>query len=139
MKWMNSDQDKHMMQLVEIDIGKPLHKEGWNDNNGWQCSAVALSPYGAILSHNDVSYWFSLDEYNLGGRISKNCPEGQKLSKIIADEIPIAYLRKYILHWCLGRMDPKQFVGILDWVRDEAFKEGKNAVRRTLAHVLTEE
>ena len=127
------------MNLVEIDIGQPPHKDGWNDNNGWLCSAVILPPYQAILSHNDVSYWFNLDQYNLGGRIAKASTEGQKLSKMIAEATSVAYVQKCITHWCLKRMTPEQLIRILNDTRDRAFVEGKNAVRRTLTHILTEE
>lgn len=125
-----------MMNLVEIDIGKPPHKEGYNDNDGWQCSAVTLALYGEILSHNDVSYWFSLDQYNIGGRIAKNSPEGQKLSKMIAVGTSIAYVQNYLVQWCLERMTPGQLIRILKWVSDESFKRGKNAVRQSLASLL---
>lgn len=124
------------MNLVKIDIGKPVSKSGWNDNDGWLCTAVVLPPYGDILSHNSVSYWFSLDEYNIEGRIAKCSPEGEKLSKMIAEATSVPYVRKCVLHWCIKRLQPEQLIQILNYVREEAFREGKNAVRKSLAAVL---
>jgi hypothetical protein len=125
-----------MMNLVEIDIGKPPHKDGYNDNDGWLCTAVIVNGYNDILSENSVSYWFDLDQYNIGGRIAKDSPEGKQLSRIIADKTSVEYTKKTIFGWCLKRLQMEEFTRIFDWVRDEAFKEGKNAVRKSLALVI---
>ena len=125
-----------MTKLVEIDIGKPPHREGWNDNNGWGCSAVILPPYEAVLSHNDVSYWFELDLYNIGGRIAKDCPEGKQLTGDIKDGVSLLYLEKVITKWCVERLTSSQLIRLMGWARDDGFKAGKNAVRQSLAAVL---
>ena len=125
------------MNLVEIDIGQPPSTDGWSGNNGgWGCSAVILPPYQAVLSHNDVSYWFNLDQYNIGGRIAKDCPEGKQLTGYIKDGVSLLYIEKVITRWCVKSLKVEQFIRILNWVRDESFKEGKNAVRTSLAAVL---
>ena len=123
------------MKLVEIDIGKPVRKDGWNDNDGWLFSAVIVLGYD-FLSENSVSYWFNLDAYNIGGRIAKDDPLGKQLTGYIKDGVSLLYLEKVITMWCLKRLKPEQFLRILNWVRDESFKEGKNAVRTSLAAVL---
>lgn len=87
------------MNLIRIDIGKPVSKSVGNDNDGWLCTAIVLPPYGDVLSHNSVSYWFSLDEFNISGRIAKDCPEGLQLSTMIASETNVPYVRKRVLHW----------------------------------------
>jgi len=97
------------MNLVQIDIGKPPQgMEVCNNNDGWLCSAIILPPYGDLLSHNSVSYWFSLDEFNIEGRIAKDCPEGQELSKMIAEATNAPYIRKCILHWCIKRLQSEK-------------------------------
>jgi hypothetical protein len=124
------------MKLVEIDIGQPPHKDGWNDNDGWLCSAVILPPYGEVLSHNDVSYWFNLDLYNIGGRIAKDCPEGKQLTGYIKDGVSLPYLEKVITRWCVKILKVEQFLRLMGWARGDGFKAGKNTVRRDLAAVL---
>ena len=129
-----------MMKLVEIDIGQPPRDpRGFNDNNGWLCSAVILPPYGEYLSHNSVSYWYNLDQYNIGGRIAKNSPEGEQLTRLIKDKACVEYVEKSLVIAVLKRLRPGQFVKILEWVRKEAAKEGRNTVRRNLAAILDEE
>jgi hypothetical protein len=125
-----------MMKLVEIDIGQPPHKDGWNYNNGWGCSAVILIPYDAILSHNDVSYWFNLDLYNIGGRIAKDCPEGKQVTQYVKDGVSLLYLEKVITRWCVKSLTSAQFIRLMGWARGDGFKAGKNAVRTALASVL---
>jgi|ERR1035441_795490 hypothetical protein len=125
-----------MMNLVQIDIGKPPHKEGYNDNDGWQCCAVVLSPYDAILSHNDVSYWFNLDQYEIGGRIAKDCPSGLKITRGIYNNISFLQMEKLLMALILPHIKPHQFEEILKHVENSAFLRGKNAVRESLASVL---
>ena len=49
------------------------------------------------------------------------------------------YVEKSLVIAVLKRLRPGQFVKILEWVRKEAAKEGRNTVRRNLAAILDEE
>ena len=124
------------MSICRIDIGKPPHKEGYNDNDGWLCTAVCHPTYHPCLSQNDVSFWCNIDKYGIDVRIGRQSPEGQKIERGIKNNISLLQMEKLLVALTLPHIKPHQFEQIAEQIESDAFTRGKNAVRKSLAAVL---
>ena len=127
------------MNLVRIDIGKPPAREGYNDNDGWLCTAICHPTYHPCISENSVSFWCNIDQYGIDVRITRASPEGQKIERGIRNNISLLQMEKLLLALTLPHIKPHQFERILEQTAQDAFTRGKNAVRRELSVILTEE
>ena len=125
------------MNACRIDIGKPPSREGYNDNDGWLCCAVVVPESREYVSHNDVSYWCSLDCYGIDLRIGKQSHYGIKLTKAIKDGAAPGQIKHILLAAAIAFMKPVQFVDILDQVKRDAKREARNALRESLADLLS--
>lgn len=127
------------MNVCRIDIGKPPKQDGYNDNDGWLCTAICHPTYHPCLSQNDVSFWCNLDRYNIDIRIGRQSPEGQKIERGIRNNISLLQMEKLLLALALPHIKPHEFDRIIEHVESDAFIRGKNAVRKSLSVILTEE
>jgi hypothetical protein len=124
------------MRTCEIEIGRPPAREGYNDNNGWGCSAIVNHTYPSCISENNVSFWCSLDKYGIDVKIGRQSPEGQKIERGIRNNISLLQMETLLLALTLPHITPHQFERIAEEIEREAFTRGKNAVRQSLSAVL---
>ena len=115
---------------TEIEIGKP--------DCGWGCTAVIVPGYANILSYNDVGYWCHLP-YRIGAKIGKDSDGGFQIAEAIKAKVPEGAMQTIILGLLLPKLEPHDFIGIVEQARKDAARDARNSLRRELAAVFEEE
>lgn len=113
--------------MTEIQIG-----EG---NYGY--SSIRHHVYD-FISQNNISYWCYDHEDLFENKmiIMKNTKEGQKLTKLMAENYDVELINDYLLAFRLDHLTLSQFKDIIDNVKKQSFIEGIENNQRQMRMAL---
>ena len=109
----------------------------WDDftvgDVGEAASAVTVTPN---LAENASAYWWRDSELEIGGKLSKESPQGKKVADLVSACAPSDKIDDYIFKVAISRMSAARIVSIFTQVRENAYKLGAEHKARDIRRAL---
>lgn len=88
------------------------------------------------ISQNQLSYWISLRDPDIGMKVYKDTNEGQRIKKMLDEKCTSEALHLYLFGLAMKHMKPERLLILMENAVDSARMDGYNTAKRELRNWL---